>query len=358
MNLLIISNNENEQKIINIVKKHLGSAVSNKYFIIVTNNYKNSLKIFNSFTNFDIIAIDVSVISNDSCVLSNIRNINSTDNKYKMNKYRILIFSIALVLCMSSMNMAKLYAQPFNNSYSLSFANISTVTNSQWNAQTNPASAAVNNNVFLGASYANLYKIESLNYIVALLTIPVKNNNFGLGVNAYGIPEYRESTFTVSYGKHLTPKFNFGLAFNYHLLKILGLSNKNSVSINIAAQYLLTKNIQLGVLLQNITGSKYGMQKVTEKYSSFNLGLAYSFNQEKVKLFSEIRKSLEHTMDVAIAISYDIMAWAGLSAGISTTPLNHYGGIRLKLKKMIVNLAFNMNRNLPGYPSISLDYAF
>jgi hypothetical protein len=227
-----------------------------------------------------------------------------------------------------------------------------------WSITSNPAGITREKTATAAVNYTKFLFGDELSEQSVAFVAPVKDNFFGLSVNRYGISEFNEIKAGVVIAKQFGGELSIGLKANYHQVKITNYGNSNAFSIDVGANYLLNKEINLGLYVNNPSSQKYTSTLIEADIPvAAHFGATYQ-PSNKVILATTITKYLDRKFDVGIGIDYNFYDFLSLRGGLTAKPFQQYFGLGVNYQKFKLDLATSSHPQIGFTPQIGLSYAF
>lgn len=221
----------------------------------------------------------------------------------------------------------------------------------------NPAGFAGFKKTAFGFQYENRFLLDELRTASAFLVFPVQRTNFGFSLSQFGNGSYRENNFSLGVAKKLSNRFFAGIQFHYRSLYLA--ENKRragTLAVDIGAQYLLFKDVHLGVQVFNPWP-----QPIQTMVVKFNNPMVLRFGLHKVfeesLLFAvEVRKQSDQQLEFNSGMEFRIREQVQLRMGIEARTALFSIGVGYSLKRIQTDLAFSYHQYLGYSPAFSIYY--
>ncbi|SOD12722.1 hypothetical protein [Pedobacter xixiisoli] len=236
-------------------------------------------------------------------------------------------------------------------------ANASAAVNDVWSLNANPAGITGLKSSMVALNYARYLFGDELSEQSFAFVHPFGNNFAGLSINRYGISEFNEIKAGFCFAKKFGDDLAIGVKANIHQIKITNYGNATTFSVDAGVNYSLSKQIGLGVFVNNPSSQKYKATNV-ETYipAAVHFGASYT-PSNKVLLAINVSKDLERKFDVALGVDYKFYELLSLRGGLSAKPFKQYFGIGLNYQKWILDIAVESHPQIGYTPQIGLSYA-
>lgn len=238
-------------------------------------------------------------------------------------------------------------------------SNASAAQKGVWSLNANPAGISGIKSPQIALNHAVHQLSNELSEQNLVFALPIGSRDFaGLSINRFGLSEYNDIEVGVGFAKKFGEALSIGLKGNFHQLSISNYGRSASFSLDLGANYQLSKEIGIGLYLHNPTVQNYSSKTLkTQLPSSLALGLAYE-PSDKIVLSSTLVKDFDEKLDLKFGLTYHLLEVLSLRGGISAKPFQQSCGLGLKLKKFNVDMALANQYQLGYTPQFGLSYAF
>lgn len=228
-----------------------------------------------------------------------------------------------------------------------------------WSAFGNQAGLAVVSNPVLAGSFQNRFLVNELSTRTGLIAVPVETSVFAFSLSQFGQIPFRQEKYGLAYARKISPRFNFGLQFNYYRL-FLSEDNRcgSSYGVELGFQYSINEQLCLGLHLMNPYRTSIQLNNGSFQYPSrLNCGVLFHLS-ELISLSSEIQNDFDNHLLVKTGIEYNILEKLVIRTGFNGKPYQLSAGIGFQVKKLTLDLAVAYNQYLGNSPSVSFQYQF
>jgi hypothetical protein len=268
---------------------------------------------------------------------------------------RYLIF----LLFFSSAFQVNSQVHPYMGARSSALGNSSLCLDDVWSVYNNPGAFALLKKTSLGVAAENRFLLKELSsQSLAFGLHTEKSGNFGIQFQQYGYNLYREMNAGIVYGMKLFDNFSAGVALNYHGIFLAeNYGSKSAVSAGIGLLYSATKNLKIGMRVQNLSRTKLVDFNDERLPTNFNLGFLYQIS--KKALWSiDAEKDLIHPVNIKSGIEIQAHEIFAVRLGVNSYPFITSFGFGLKLKSFHFDAAAQWHTTLGLSPSFGLHYSF
>ena len=221
----------------------------------------------------------------------------------------------------------------------------------------NPGSISASDVKFsLLASSEQRFLLGSLNStsIGALKKIG-SHDYLGLTFGSFGIDEYKEQRFALSYSRKIAATTSLGVTTNYYLQSIEEYGTESDFDLIIGVHTHLSENVALGLTAFNIMSNE--SEGYLRENTEFGVGIEYALS-EKVQCYLEYRSDFSDHAVFSTGIAYQIINRMNLQVGMNTQD----NGISLGLSygfnhKVQINASSRSTQNLGTSPGLSILYS-
>ncbi len=221
----------------------------------------------------------------------------------------------------------------------------------------NQAGLGLTTKKWITAGYITHALLPELSTQYGAFVIPLKNNVFGVDINAYGNGIYKLQRIGLAYGRSFGP-ISFGFRVNYHQISITEYGSEGTVSINMGAQFKLTPKTTIGSQLINPTGAAFSSIAESAQAQQIRLGVAHTFSDKLIALV-EVDKTAGTDLTVLGGLEYRIIKLLALRGGFDVNTGSYYGGLGFSLlKSATIDFATRVHPVLGLSPQIDLAYEF
>lgn len=265
---------------------------------------------------------------------------------------KILLFSIF------SLFISKAFAQYNQGARLTAMGNASAAVFDTWSLNANPAGITGQKTPTAALNYARYLFGSELAEQSFAFVLPFNNNFAGVSINRYGISEFSEIKAGFGLAKKFGEELSIGVKANIHQIKITNYGNATTFSVDAGVNYALSKQIGLGLYVNNPSSQEYKSTNV-ETYvpTAVHFGTTY-IPSNKVIIATTISKDFERKFDVRVGADYKFHEMLSFRGGLSAKPFKQYVGIGLNYQKLMMDVAVESHPQIGYTPQIGLSYAF
>lgn len=197
-----------------------------------------------------------------------------------------------------------------------------------------------------------LSELNSINFSVAKRID--KNSVIAFGIGSYGLDELKQQLFVLSYARSLSTDFDLSVAFDLGRIDAQEFGSTNQLSAEIGAQYKISKDINIGLIVKNPVSSNINESLNTG--SLIALGAEFSLD-DKVSVYTDIIRTDWDQWDLRGGLSYDLHERLQFNLGFSSGRNTVNFGFRIKLQNnLLLDVAVARHRTLGLTPAVGLVY--
>ena len=207
-----------------------------------------------------------------------------------------------------------------------------------------------------GIAVTNRFALKELQGAEFVVAMPMLKGYVAISLSQYGFNLYRQNQLSIAYALNLSPGFSMGLQINYRKLLIEdGIKDRSSIYPNLAMNYRINAELELSILLTNITLDPRNSLRNDLWPTSYHIALGYDLNS-KVRMFIESSLDLEFSIQLRYGIEYYVSDLFVLRSGFMSDPSSFSMGFSFELKKLTIDLASSYQAFLGLSPSIAIRY--
>lgn len=265
---------------------------------------------------------------------------------------------IILVFFTLSFLINDLAAQYNQGSRLTAMGKASAAVNDLWSLNANPAGITGQKSPIAGLNYARYFFGDELSEQNFAFVLPFKNNYAGFSINRYGINEFNEIKAGFALAKKFGEEFSIAVKANVHQIKISNYGNSATFSVDVGANYALSKKIAFGLYVNNPSSQHYKTTNIAANIpTAIHFGATYE-PSNKVILAATVTKTIDQKVDVAIGVDYKFQDFISIRGGLSAKSFKQYFGIGLNYEKFLLDIAVESHPQIGYTPQIGLSYAF
>ena len=189
-------------------------------------------------------------------------------------------------------------------------------------------------------------------YIIAA-ALPTKLGNFGIQIDYSGFKNFNENKIGLAYGRHLGPRVDIGVQFNYYGYRIPAYSNASSINFEAGVIMHFTKKLQGGVHVYNPIGVKLGKTNKEKLAAAYKAGLGYDAS-DNFFVAAEIIKEEDKPVNIIAGVQYHFKKQLFVRLGISSSTASLFFGAGVSWKNLRLDVAASYHSRLGFSPGILL----
>lgn len=228
-----------------------------------------------------------------------------------------------------------------------------------WSVYNNPGAFGMLKKTSIGIAAENRFLLKELSsQSLAFGFHTEKNGNFGIHFQQYGYNLYREMNGGFTYGMKLFDNFSAGVQVNYHGIFLAeNYGSKSTVSAGLGLLYSASKNLTIGMRIQNVSRTRLADFNDERLPTNFGLGLLYQISKKALWTL-EAEKDLIHPINIKSGLEIQAHEIFAVRLGVNSYPFLTSFGFGLKLKKFNFDAAAQWHTALGLSPSFGLHYNF
>ncbi len=230
-------------------------------------------------------------------------------------------------------------------------ARASVALSDSWALFYNPA-GLVFNHTEVSAGYQSKYTPLGINDGAFGFTFPIKNTAMGIGVSYFGDNLLSKSKVVAAIA-HKIGKTSLGIKTTYDQLRVDEIDSKGILYLDIGGQILISKQVTLGMVINNITQSKFDTLSTSNPNTLVQFGINYH-PHEKLILLVQVEKNISDPALIRFGLEYMVSKNVAVRTGVVPSPTAIYGGIGFNWFKMKLDLAGSFQQALGWSGGVSI----
>ncbi|MBL1411267.1 hypothetical protein [Sphingobacterium faecale] len=266
---------------------------------------------------------------------------------------RLGVILLLSLLCITARS------QRFYGASMQGMANTGLAVPSVYGLTANPAVVAKLERPQIGIGYQPHFLTQDIQTHALVASLPLrKYNTLGLAINNYGL-KGTSSLLTVRavYVRAFGDYFSTSVSTNYHQYHVKGYGGDNAVSMDLGAHFTFTKAMAIGLLLRNISFSRFDDSIDQSIAREIGMGLLYHISKE-VLFTADAYYTALGEIDPRFGIAYSIDKLVVLRGGITLVPMQYFTGVGMTLGKFLCDISSSFHTQLGASPQVSLVYGF
>lgn len=262
---------------------------------------------------------------------------------------------IGLLLTLSFQLNAQLGSTPLLGAKSLSMGNTGAASSGIQSIYFGQAGLTDIDKMSIQLSTEQRFTLSDLSVASAAVAFrPGDIGVLGIFISNYGLEEYREQKFGLSYGTHISENISVGAQWSLNTIRIREYGSTSYLGIDIGARTKLTEQLYAGLHISNPFKSTITDDESTIRI--INLGLHYKIS-EKVELLSDYRILSDIGNSFHFGLDYKMIDALNFRVGIDTGISSFHFGIAYNLNnESAIEAGFSNHQYLGITPALSLSY--
>ena len=237
------------------------------------------------------------------------------------------LFSIGSISAQVSINK-------FLSSYQSAIGGNSTMLSGIYSIQGNPAGIADSKKSFsLIINSEQRYFLSSLNSSFIGAIRKLGSHDFtAFSVANFGIAEYKEQKYSISYSRKIAENTFIGSSFNFYNFRIDQYGNRTWWNVDVGMKSSISKFLIVGFFIRNVL--PHPLLNNTDDAPLFAFGIQYILS-EKVFLVSELQKPSNHSLFISFGLNYNLLENLSLQAGTNNSDFGSSFGFIYKINSTL-----------------------
>lgn len=251
----------------------------------------------------------------------------------------------------------EVFGQDFSAAPFLGMGNTGVGQGGIYSLTANPAGLVMLEGVTAAIAYQQHVLKSDIQTQAAYLGIPLaRKGAIGLAIHNYGIPAVTSFLRSnLSYARSFGTVFQASISANYHRKHVQTYGGGQTLSADLGLQYSVKNSLNVGVLFRNVSGAKFD-NSVSERIGrELVLGMDY-FVSQVLNVNVDLAHDLEYHFFIRSGLAYAISPFFLIRMGVSSNPLQYYGGVGFVLNNITIDLSSSFHPRLGTSPQIALAY--
>lgn len=226
----------------------------------------------------------------------------------------------------------------------------------EWSVFNNIAGIAYQQNTSTAFTLESFPAASFLNRMAAVLVVPTKLVNMGLGVFRFGDDVYNEHIVTLGAANKLGIA-SLGARVNYIQYRAIGFGTAQAISFSIGGIADITPTLQVGATMDNVIQpeiSKETNERIPTRVSS---NLTWK-PDDKLMAALEAVKDLDHDMTIRAGAEYAVSPKFCMRLGYQINPSSAFAGVGFRSKHFKLDYAMQLFSPLGFIHQASVTYPF
>ena len=263
--------------------------------------------------------------------------------------YRFLFLFTLLIItgCFSFAQEAN-----FNGARNESLAGATVALQTSWSLFTNPSGIGYHEKTLM-VGYQSKYVQLGIHDGAFGFTFPVQNTALGMGVAYFG-DELLSKSKAIASAAHKIGKTTLGAKVTYEQWRISELGSKGIFYVDIGGQMEITHQFSIGMVLTNLTQSKFDTLSYNSPVTKVQVGINYH-PHENLILLAQIDKDVSNPALLRIGMEYKVSSLVIVRTGVMPNPTSGFAGLGLHWQQLRLDLSGSYQQNLGWSGSVSID---
>ncbi|MCK9408655.1 MAG: hypothetical protein WCX28_13165 [Bacteriovoracaceae bacterium] len=267
-----------------------------------------------------------------------------------MRQYKIFVLAIQVILLPQALfsgfertaQPATVLGRALSGSASLQFENV-------WiNPAAVTAATSVQSLLFYSPSPFQLPQLSSYGCIGGFT---LYNYSFAMGFQTFGFSLYRESAVSMSIGTSVAEDMHAGVTFHLYQLSISRYGSSVTEVLDVGSVYSLSEVVNVGVAMNNVTGSKFGgdddIPRSLISGISLNIEDRATVNFDLIK---DLRYPVSHRAGIELLLHEIVAVRAGVQGGVPRL----FGGFSISIIPFRIDYSIATHNDLGLSHSIGI----
>lgn len=243
----------------------------------------------------------------------------------------------------------------FTGARSAALGHTSSSLSDEFSLINNPGTLGFVEKGSISVGYMDLYGIEGLSSVYAVLSKAIKSGCLSLGATSLGDNIFRQDKLTFGIGN----KFgiaSIGAGINYHHMTIEGFGSNTYFSLDVGGLVELSPSVFISGLVKNITQAK--VSKYTGEYLPTLMSAGISFRPAKQLLINtQYDKEVDYHGILKFGIEFTYSSLV-VRTGLITDPARIDFGLGFHYKKLKIDYALKNHQILQSSHVVNLAFLF
>ncbi len=276
-----------------------------------------------------------------------------TNNVYIHAMIKACISALFLLLYLQS--NAQLGTTPLLGAKSLSLGNTGAAADGIQSIYFGHAGLSSIDKLSVEVSTEQRFTLSDLTVASAALAFRAGNYGaVGFFISNYGLEEYKEQKFGISYAKFITGKISIGAQWSLNTIRIDEYGSTSFFGLELGIIGYLSDKFSVGVHLSNpVKRDLLGDESISQL---INFGFKYDLS-EKIGLYSDFRMISDYDNSFHFGLDYNISEPLNFRIGIDTGSSSFSFGLAYNLNQQAsIHGGFSNHQYLGVTPALSVSY--
>lgn len=228
-----------------------------------------------------------------------------------------------------------------------------------WTLFGNPAGMASLTSAAVGTHVEQRFALKELSAAQGGIVLPFGGNQaIGAKVSWFGLGDFGEGRYGLSYAIAPLKGFRFGSSLNWYQTVIPTQGSGSSLYLDVGIQVDVSSRVTLGAFGVNVNRATLrNLGEGSPLPSLLQAGVAFKVS-DQLTLLSDVVQELEGPLSVRAGFDYHPSEMLYLRMGVQTGPTAASGGIGLQVNQLRIDLASSYQPLVGFTPHLALTYAW
>ena len=233
------------------------------------------------------------------------------------------------------------------------------ISGSFWGLFGNPAGMIGIGQLTIGSHVEQRFSIREMSAAQIGVVSPIRENQaFGARVSWFGLGNFGEGRYAISYSIEPLEKFRIGTSFNIYQSVIPSQGSGQTIFADVGLQYDVTSNLTLGMFAVNANRARLrNLGEGSPLPTLLQAGLSFKASEE-VTLMADISQEVAGPLSLRAGMQYQPTEILIIRAGVRTGPSAVSAGFGLKFDSLLLDVSADYIPLLGFSPHIGLIYQF
>lgn len=226
-----------------------------------------------------------------------------------------------------------------------------------WSLYGNPAGMVGTTSLTFGTHVEQRFALRELSAAQGGIVFPIGDNQaIGARVSWFGLGEFGEGRYALSYSIEPLEGVRIGSSINYYQTVIPSIGSGQSLFVDVGIQIDVTPTLTIGAFGVNLNRATIrNLGEGSPLPTMIQAGLAFRAS-DQVRLMADVSQELDGPLSLKAGIEYQPTEILSLRAGTQTGPSTVSAGFGLQLGQLQLDFASSYQALLGFTPHIGLTY--
>jgi hypothetical protein len=225
-----------------------------------------------------------------------------------------------------------------------------------WSTAVNPALGAAFTHIATGVAAALVAGPAEPARVALVAIVPFSTLQFITAVASNGLPQFRESMWTIGVATHAAPAIAIGARLNMHSLAIDRYGASSALTIDCGTRIAFAPEWAFGAAVENLLGPGLGALG-TELRRAVRLGMELEPAPSVIVTVDAVARQ-DALGSFCIGTRIQIHEYVSLCAGMNTEPSFLSTGIEINAAPLLVSYAYRARPELGAFHVVSVGVSF